>query len=52
MMKEFADVLAKNKVVKMVGFIIAYIATFSLFDLVLFPIAMVTAYKFGTGESS
>jgi hypothetical protein len=52
MMKEFADVLARNKVVKMVGFIIAYIATFSLFDLVLFPIAMVTAYKFGTGESS
>ena len=35
-----------------VAFIVAYIATFSLFDLVLFPIAMVTAYKFGTGESS
>jgi len=52
MMKEFADILAQTPIVNVVGFIIAYIATFSLFDLVLFPIAMVTAYKFGTGESS
>jgi hypothetical protein len=50
--KEFTDALAKTQIVHTVAFIIAYIATFSLFDLVLFPIAMVTAYKFGTGESS
>jgi hypothetical protein len=34
-----------------VGFVVAYICAFSLFDLLWFPIAMVTAYKFGTGES-
>jgi hypothetical protein len=52
MMKESADILAKTPIMSTVAFIVAYIATFSLFDLVLFPIAMVTAYKFGTGESS
>jgi hypothetical protein len=50
--KEFADTFVKTPIMNTVAFIVAYIATFSLFDLVLFPIAMVTAYKFGTGESS
>jgi hypothetical protein len=52
MMKESADILEKNQIMNKVAFIVAYIATFSFFDLVFFPIAMVTAYKFGTGESS
>ncbi len=50
--KEFADAFSKTPIMNTVAFIVAYIATFSFFDLVLFPIAMVTAYKFGTGESS
>ncbi len=53
MVKEFADIFVKKSpIVNVVGFVFAYIASFSLFDLLWFPIAMVTAYKFGTGESS
>jgi hypothetical protein len=50
--KKFADIFAKSKAMKAVGFVIAYIAAFSFYDLIWFPLAMVTAYKFGTGESS
>jgi hypothetical protein len=50
--KKFADVFAKSKVMNVVGFAIAYISAFSFFDLLWFPLAMVTAYKFGTGENS
>jgi hypothetical protein len=52
MMKEFAENTMKSPIMNVVGFAFAYIAAFSLFDLLWFPIAMVTAYKFGTGESS
>jgi hypothetical protein len=52
MVKEFAAIFAKSRIMNVVGFAVAYIATFSLFDLLWFPIAMVTAYKFGTGENS
>jgi hypothetical protein len=52
MMKKFTDVFAKSKVMDVIGFAVAYIAAFSLFDLIWFPCAMVTAYKFGTGENS
>lgn len=52
MMREFADVFAKSPVMNIVGFAVAYVAAFSFFDLIWFPLAMVTAYKFGTGESS
>lgn len=51
-MKKFADVFAKSRVMNVVGFAVAYISAFSLFDLLWFPVAMVTAYKFGTGENS
>jgi hypothetical protein len=51
-MKEVADVFVKSPIMNVVGFAVAYIAAFSLFDLLWFPIAMVTAYKFGTGENS
>jgi hypothetical protein len=50
MIKEFADAFTKSPIMNVVGFAVAYIASFSLFDLLWFPIAMVTAYKFGTGE--
>jgi hypothetical protein len=50
-MKEFADALKESPIINAVGFVFAYISAFSLFDLLWFPLAMVTAYKFGTGES-
>ncbi|MGA2092202.1 MAG: hypothetical protein ABSH16_02185 [Sedimentisphaerales bacterium] len=50
MVKEFADAFAKSPIANVVGFAIAYVASFSLFDLIWFPLAMVTAYKFGKGE--
>jgi hypothetical protein len=52
MMKELADAFAKSPIINAVGFVVAYIAAFSFFDLLWFPMAMVTAYKFGTGENS
>lgn len=50
MIKEFSDAFTESPIMDVVGFAVAYIAAFSLFDLLWFPIAMVTAYKFGTGE--
>jgi hypothetical protein len=52
MMKEFTDVFAKSGMMNVIGFAVAYVSAFSLFDLIWFPLAMITAYKFGTGESS
>jgi hypothetical protein len=52
LMKRNAEIIAKNPIAHTIGFVVCFIASFSLFDLIWFPLAMVTAYKFGTGESS
>jgi len=51
MMKKYTDAFTKSRVMNVIGFAVAYIAAFSIFDLIWFPLTMVTAYKFGTGES-
>jgi uncharacterized protein YneF (UPF0154 family)/DNA-directed RNA polymerase subunit RPC12/RpoP len=50
MMREFTDVFAKSRIMNVISFAVAYITAFSFFDLIWFPLAIVTAYKFGTGE--
>jgi hypothetical protein len=52
MMKKLAAVFEKSGFMNVVGFAVAYVSAFSFFDLIWFPLAMVTAYKFGTGENS
>jgi len=50
MMKEFTDIIKESPIMDVIGFAFAYIYAFSLFDLLWFPLAMVTAYKLGNGE--